>query len=223
MIEISEIHKGVILITSPKQYVINDMFMRPQEFYESPIEGIRGCIFNTDTFIRLYSEHMGQFDYHTEWVGFNLPGKVLQEFIDIYISTIGLRPSEYDMLSLLSQMNITPADLDQYYIIGTNTTEKDYLDTMDHEICHAFWTLRPDFQEHARSMLGLIPSGPFNILRKNIKDRGYAEEVLDDEMCAYLTTSPADELSKKYGINKGDIPANIMESFKERFKMEKEL
>ena len=103
---------------------------------------------------------------------------------------------------------IIPNYNEKFYIIGT------YDDiTVDHEVAHGFYYLN---NEYKKEMDDLISSYKHRRKIQNcLREMGYCEDVINDEIQAYLSTSTKKQLIKCIGC-KEDIV--VPKTFKKVFK-----
>jgi hypothetical protein len=181
------------------RYDLTMTFCRAQEFYESPLKAIRGQKFTMIEFMRLYTKHNGYttFTYPDDWAGFNIPGEVLAKHFQMGIDD----PNTYD--NLLKDLYLRARKLvgsNDFYFIGTSGLS---VNTLDHELCHAFYHLDKNYKKKVNSVL--------KKLNKNIKEKiynhliefGYCKKVLLDELNAYMTIDTKYILNLKF--NKTEI------------------
>ena len=72
----------------------------------------------------------------------------------------------------------------RYYVIGSCSELYE-----DHELCHAMWYLYPEFRADAERIIKKFTKSQKNAVIKMLKDMGYADNVLEDEFNAYVSTS----------------------------------
>lgn len=166
----------------PSQYWMTSTFLRFQEFYESP--KFRGLGFSLEEFQDWYSSQMpkGQFSYYNDWVGFNFPSYVVD----------GFTPNKFGAFTrkenwVLDQLRDAP---EKYYCIAT---AQDGF-AIEHELVHALYYLNADYSKQVDAT---INDYKFRAFKSALVKRGYHEEVLVDEINAYLTTGLIPSLSKK--------------------------
>jgi len=178
---------GVILVQEESQFEIAYAFMRLQEFYEHRDVSRQGKYFTLDEVIENYREsgHSGKFSYLEDWAGMNVPGHVVFDFIDKYKSDFTTREHKLlnTVLKVLKQEENAKVD-GKFYLIGSCSDLYN-----DHEICHALWYLYPEFKEDSQKLLKKLNKTEVNAVTKMLKDAGYADNVIDDEINAYISTS----------------------------------
>ncbi|MCK5617418.1 hypothetical protein KAR91_86950 [Candidatus Pacearchaeota archaeon] len=160
-------------------------FIRVQEFYESPDLMVRGFKNNVEQLIEKELKEQGEFTYLEDWGGFNIPGHIWDHFMQKHKGE--LRGIEEDMAWALDAEEIERP----FYIIGSSVDEPD--STYQHEARHGLWYLYDDYR---RAMLAIIKEHPTKALRKTLLKMGYCEEVLDDEVQAYVLTGLEKEMKR---------------------------
>lgn len=169
-------------------------FMRFQEHYESPNPLFKNRVFTVGQLKNWYSETYGANNYHTTWVGFNFPSKVLTPFKQGLFEP--LTTEEHRLLDLFKYRH------DDFYIIGAQTSS-----ILRHELSHALYASNPQYKTEIDSFLHKNRS-KLSKSNKYILDKGYCKEVLNDELQAYITDNDDNELinitcpSVISGINK---------------------
>lgn len=155
-------------------------FMRFQEHYESASLDFRNKIFTLGQLKKWYSEEYGANNYHNTWVGFNFPSKVLIPFKE------GL----FDPLTAEEQrlLNLFKYRSDNFYIIGAQNTS-----VLRHELSHALYSNNIKYKQEIDNFLNKNKNKIKQTL-KYIKDKGYCDEVLFDEIQAYITDNDDNEL-----------------------------
>lgn len=207
---INEIAKDIYLCSVKDRYDLAMTFCRVQEFYESPFKEIRGKKFSMMYFIELYSKRRGDgaFTYPNDWMGFNVPGTVVQEMFDLGIDDV----TEYDRVI----KNIhDQAGTSHYYLIGSNGKDKE---TINHELCHAFYFLYNDYKHAVNKIIKKISPGAYRKICNFLIKLGYTRQVLPDEVQAYLSTNSVmfDEIkfTRKENLNVLEAKTELKMHFK---------
>jgi hypothetical protein len=176
--------KNIFIVTTDNQYDLAMLFMRAQEYYESPFKQIKGKEFTIIKFMELYSKRFGDgsFTYTTDWAGFNVPSKVLNTLYGPGYKYHINDPNEYDeyMEVILSSIKSK-----EFYLIGA--VKKDTA-TIEHELCHARFALDKEYRKRVREILKMLP----NKMKKKIENYllaiGYCQGTLEDELQAYISS-----------------------------------
>jgi|SRR3989339_238508 len=176
-IEKKKITKNIYLLIFKNQYDITSTFLRFQEFYESP--KFQGKIFTLEEYKKWYSKLKGgKFTYYTDWNGFNIPSKVLIPFYEGKFNP--LSEKEKQILDLFKN------DKGKYYIIAIHKRDKNYKETLKHEIAHGLFYTQPKYKS---VIIKLIKRFKLEEAKKTLLKAGYSKEVLDDEIQAYSIDS----------------------------------
>lgn len=155
-------------------------FMRFQEHYESASLDFRGKIFTQGQLRRWYSETYGSNSYHSHWIGFNFPSKVLVPFKEGLFDPLTIE--EQRLLDLFKYRS------DNFYIIGAQSNS-----TLRHELAHALYASNVKYRDEINKFL-IKNKNKIKQTAKYILDKGYCEEVLYDEIQAYITDNDDNEL-----------------------------
>ncbi len=168
-------HPQIYLFLGETPQDLGKPFVRLQEFYESPSKKFRRRLFTLAEFKKWYCKTQsanGKFDYYTAYNGYNVPGDVVNAFFCLYANSL-----TSEEISLLKMLTATSND---YYVIGA---PKDSVSTIDHEIQHAFFYL---FAEYRKAMASMIVEYDLSSMRRYLKSRMYAEDMMLDECISYL-------------------------------------
>lgn len=153
----------------------------------------------------------GTFSFANDWGGYNVPSDTLDA---LYCSDPNFRNNnvvdwnDYDerMYGFLSE--IRKEEKGQYYLIGTRTGIKD--GTFGHEVAHGYFFTCEGYRS---AMLTTIRKDAnwraVNLLKSAIKDLGYCDEVLEDEVQAYCSTGFPEAFA--YLIKNHDVQALVRE------------
>jgi hypothetical protein len=207
---IKEIRKKVYLIESDTQYEIASMFLRPQEYYESPFENVRGKYFSLEEYMDTYARANGAFTYYTDWCGFNISSTVFKEFLKVF--AYDLNQKENLLISLIRQLN---PNLDgDFYIIGA-CKSKCNKETLLHETAHAYWFFDPIYKAKMEDLIANLSIEMYEDAACALVDRGYADRFVKDELQAYLATASREKILAVMDWKNRRIPQAIKKFFKE--------
>lgn len=163
---------NAVLIYADSQDELGQTFIRFQEHYESCNPDFKGKVFTLGQFKNWYSSKYGADTYHIDWMGFNFPSTVLQPFRQGLFDP--LTPNEIELLNLLKYRH------DNFYIIGAN------VDTvLKHELAHALYYNNAHYRDKINKLFETYESDILKI-KNFILDKGYHEDVLYDELQAYI-------------------------------------
>jgi hypothetical protein len=151
--------------------------MRFQEYYESPIFG--GKFFSVDEFKNWYKSKYGSFDYESDCVGFNIPSYIIEPFKNGHFDPLTDKEKK-----LLNYFKNTSGD---FYIIGANQNDPEYIKIIKHEFAHGIFFTNNDYRN---SLINCLSSKKWKNLSRALKELDYANNVLEDEFNAYILTEP---------------------------------
>ena len=177
----TEIRNRVFQLEFDNQLELASTFLRFEEFYESP--KFKGKIFTLKEFKEWYTKEKGAFTYYEDWPAFNIPSSVLKPFIEGKFDP--LSKAEKELISLFK--NTTGI----FYIIGVVAGADSFC---NHELAHALFFTQPDYKKQV--LIVLIKYDTSAIKQELRGMSGYCEEVLDDELNAWILTL-SDELKAK--------------------------
>ena len=202
--EIKEIHENVFAVVVPDRYYRAMLFLRVQEFYESPNAQFRGKPFSIWKYMEWYSKQkQNSFSYPSDWTGFNFPLSVALKCYS-YVRTSSESPYDEDMREILEHIEFTVNQRKnkRAYVIGVSGLESS---TFHHEMCHAFYHIYPKYKKEVDAITESMKPVHYKKMCKNLKDMGYTEKVFKDEVQAYTCVD-----SDYYEFNHG-VPAKPLE------------
>lgn len=150
---------------------------RMQEYYECDSVKLRNKIFTFEQFIDHYMEKDGSLDYFMMWSGFNVPGHVVDEFF----KSFDLTQREKDVKLLTEKCRN-----ELYYVIATRTDDDE---TLMHELAHAYYYLNPVYKQQVDVLVRSMRKDLRSQMTKRLKEMGYTNSVMVDEINAYMATS----------------------------------
>ncbi len=186
---------------------LSKLFVRLQEFYESPFKEIRRQHFTLKQFKTIYSKSRdGIFTYYDDWAGFNVPGDVVLEFFRVFTD---LSTREKHLKKLLLEA-LTAGEV--FYVIGYPRGKAGGI--TEHEYAHALFYTDPTYRREMKMHGKRLPMEIRNQIFSKLKAMGYCGIVRTDELQAYLATSKAAYLTQWFGRG---IKAIHTKRFKETF------
>jgi hypothetical protein len=192
--------------------VINDQydramtFCRVQEFYESPSAKFHGKAFSVWDYMKWYNKRYGKgFSYGHDWSGFNIPSEVAIQCMELHGMGRANPKFETPYDQVMHQILGAIGWKKGLYLIGTSKTSGS---TFQHEICHGRYHTEKSYRQDMDAITATLPQALVGRLYSRLREMGYGEKVLADEVQAYL----------QHGYD-GD---SFLDA-KERRKLEKEL
>jgi hypothetical protein len=181
-----EVRPNIFAVIVPNQYDRAMLFCRAQEFYESDSDLFKEQDFSIWEYMKWYSaKNKGVFTYTKDWSGFNIPFKKL---VNCYVVKHLDSPYDRIMEEIINKiLAMKHIDLLNAYVIGT---ESDKGQTFKHELCHALYYTNREYKILADVVSWLHPSkDTYNTLSSNLKKLGYNDDVIPDEIQAYMMTN----------------------------------
>lgn len=170
-------------------------FCRVEEFYEGNPK-VNGKYLILEEFLDHFMDKNGKINYFEYWNGFNIPGNTFTQWFNKNAS------DKTKWETALAEEVSAKLDMSKpFYVIGG---KKGDMNTIDHEIAHALYYMNGDYKA---LMLNLIYDF-YKQDRKNytkmvnkLKKMGYGNNVIKDEVQAYMSTSTKKELVEKFGMD----------------------
>lgn len=218
--ELKNIIPGIYAVKIKDPYQRAMLFLRSQEFYESQFPEIKGKHFDFFEYMNLYRKwrKKGYFSYPNEWVGFNVPGHIVETCTEhVLDASNGLFPTPYDFImnEIIKSVRKEIGKKKKYYLIGVNRYKSRL---MDHEIAHGLYYVDADYKQSCLDLMKEnLTDKNYKALKKVIVKMGYSEDVVDDEIQAYLSTGIYPDMEKIKGIKE------ISKIFKKNFKKFKKI
>jgi len=175
----------VLLMSFPTRKDMNLSMMRISEFQESKHETIKGRYFTHEEFLDAYTTSEGEFNYLEFWEGFNVSKELLARFDTTFPDKT---PREKEVLKVFRESTAG-------YLIAADTN--DYL-TLDHELAHARFYLDEEYRNEQLNVIRELRYDHYSKLKLDLSSHGYSDDVLDDEIQAYLKTGRIDELKTMF-------------------------
>ena len=231
---IKQISPGLFAIEVPNKRDLALLFLRVQEFYESPNPKFQNNVFDVIDFLQWYQHSPYHLDgennideresiksiksknksitksidaYVNDWSGFNFPFSVAKDcYAMLFDSFDSLLFNSNNLQFNQSQQNQSSNPLTIYdklfldiidyieHIIGKN--QKAYIigarkfisPTMRHEVFHGLYYLNDKYRKSIDKLINAMPRSLYAKYKKNLKNMGYRDGVINDEIQSYLGT-----------------------------------
>lgn len=170
---VKHVTKNIVKLVFPDSNIMCRTMVRFGEHFESP--EFRNRIFTWRQFKSWYRwEKGGKFTYYDDWGGYNLPASAFDAF----------KAGKFDPLTwgerdVLNAIKDLPKN---FYVIAVPVDEEGEM--LRHELGHAFYASSEAYRKCADAILATLPDT--HIPKEAIRMMGYCEEVLQDELHAYL-------------------------------------
>lgn len=215
--ELKQIAPNIYCVAVEDAYDRAMLFARYQEFYESPVKGIRNKFFTLEGLMKRYRDHYKKetFTYPEDWAGYNIPSNVLWKAYDTFYKD----RNEYDkiMSDIIYFCENYPLQFDKprtkWYLIGTDNFSSDL---MAHELAHALYYTNPEYKKSCQKLILKIKKRDYEKLWKTLVKIGYLDKkvIIDDEIQAFMSTGLYDELDLPQFIKYEKEFINNFNSFK---------
>jgi len=191
--------KNCLLLEFNTQKDLALAFCRVEEYYEGQPQLNRNYTSFVD-FIDFFMKDDGQINYFNFWAGFNIPGNVFMEWAqkEMWDKT------KWE-LALINEIEKKLDLSEPFYIIGG---KKGDMNVIDHEIAHALYYMNESYKSEMEEMnYGFYKNYrmQYSKMVKELKRMGYGENVIKDEVQAYMSTSKKSELVVRFGLDYNTI------------------
>lgn len=189
MIKVKEILPEVFAVVVPDNYERAMLFLRVQEFYESPYKNIRQSKFSIWDYFSLYARDMGEgcFSYPSDFSGFNLPLIVAKKCYELNdIET----PYDVKMNEIVEKKFVNGR---RQYLIGVGSLSDS---TFRHELAHALYYTNANYRCEMDDLTNSLSQSNYAKFKKNLTQIGYFPGVFKDEIQAYMSEESDSKASK---------------------------
>jgi hypothetical protein len=180
--KIKQLNTDTIMLQYPTIEDMNNAMYRISEFSEG-VSGFKDKYFTRNKFLKRYTN-----DYFTKWEGHNIPKTTLNKFQEVYQQRITKEEGEVILIAHLLS--------DTGYLIAL--VEGDTL-TQRHEEAHALFHCNKGYRDEV-----IITISNFIQLKvaeryiNHLKENDYHDDVLVDEMNAYLVGFSHEECDEMF-------------------------
>jgi hypothetical protein len=108
---------------------------------------------------------------------------------------------------------------ENFYLIGIDQSNGEDPSLIFHEVAHGLWFSSPIYKKRQMNNIqNLLPNVRDSIAKK-ITGMGYGENVVDDEIQAYLSTGVGDNMKRIKDIKQSQIPfVDTFDSYSKKIK-----
>ena len=187
--------KNCLLLEFNTQKDLALAFCRVEEYYEGNPK-VNGKYLSLEQFLDAFMTDDGKLNYFHYWTGFNIPGNIYLEWAQQNMSD----KTKWELA--LTNVISKKLDLEKpFYVIGG---VKGDIEVIDHEIAHALYYMNPEYKDMmdtANYQFYKNLRGEYSKMVKALKKMGYGDNVIKDEVQAYMSTSGKKELVEKFGLD----------------------
>ncbi len=183
--KLKKLIKNVYIVELDNSYDLAMLFLRYQEFYESPNPKIRKCKFTILDYMEWYSKANNKdfphFSYPKDYAGYNIPANLIPHVQD----EVGIEdPNKYDkeIRKIFSKLGKEPS---KSYLIGSLKGDNS---VKMHELAHGMFFVDQEYKQEMLGQIKKLNKDAVKVLKVALKQIGYAKEVFEDEMQAYMAT-----------------------------------
>jgi hypothetical protein len=208
-IELFEMLPGIFALVIKDDKLRARVFMRYQEFYESDSDTFRGKGFKWYDYVKYYKEKTKKdyFSYHEDWAGYNIPCNSIESCI---AKIPDLNFYDLIMFSVVDTIR-DKVGSENFYLIGIDQSDGEDPSLIFHEVAHGLWFSSKSYKNQQTENIENLPDYVRNAIAKKISGMGYGDNVIDDEIQAYLSTGTDSSMNRIKDIKMAQIP------FKETF------
>lgn len=192
-----EVQPRVYAVEVEDDYSRGMLFMRAQEYYESPFPEFQGRDFNIFEYMDHYRKNRKRavFTYADDWAGYNVPSESLEQCIN-GIEEESHTPYDHHMGNIVWWIR-QHQKRGVFYLIGVDKADSWI---MDHEMAHALFYTNPEYRKEMMDLVLSVKRDTFDQLESFLVQSGYPKKVIVDEIQAYLSTGLDDGMDKIRGV-----------------------
>jgi hypothetical protein len=191
-----EIKPKIYAVVAKDDYERAMLFMRVQEYYESPFDTFRGKDFCFFEYMNVYRQGRPLFTYTKDWAGYNVPSDSVEKCMKRFNDEPCQTPYDEHMMNIISQIRAKQPK-GKFYLLGVDSTDSWI---MDHEMAHALYFTNSEYKAEMTQLLESVSKTITQKLTQHLVDEGYPEKVIADEIQAYLSTGLNPGMDKIRGI-----------------------
>ena len=200
---VKKIGDNILLFDFKTRYELCMSFLRVQEFYESPYPEINGKYFTLEKYIDADTEHGKKpFDYFQKWVGFNIPGNVVNKWITKN-KWYGFSKREKAIVLAINKEIGVYRNI-KYYVIARFKNDSKVI---AHETAHAYYYLDRKYRKEVQKIMSGFSKAFVKKQTRMLLKKGYCEKVIPDEIQAYCVWNHLgdDKENRKYNEKIYDV------------------
>jgi hypothetical protein len=200
-----EVHRtmpSVYTVVVPDQYERAMLFVRYQEFYESPYKEFYNKKFHLVDFMNHYRKDRGSdyFSYPKDWSGYNIPSDALLKCV-LSVPDSNLYDKEMTDIVMAIASDLQKIWYDRtkrhkFYIIGVDSIESR---VMDHEIAHSLFYTSKEYKKKMTFLVNNLNPKKREKLTDYLLKIGYRKQMIVDEIQAFMSTGLTGEMEKIVG------------------------
>lgn len=194
--ELYEIAPKIYAVLAKDSFERAMLFLRAQEYYESPFPEFRGRDFDIFAYMNKYRKERSSnyFSYTADWSGYNIPSESLESCMEGVGDT---RITSYDhaMLGVVYYIR-NHQKKGKFYLLGVDSLESR---VMDHEFAHGLFYTNKAYKTEMMELVLSLKQDLYEQLESYLIQIGYTSHVIADEIQAYMATGLTATMAKTRG------------------------
>jgi hypothetical protein len=171
---------NIFLVTEKSPlYLVGNLFLRYQEYFESPNPAFRGHMFTLQDYHQWFHTQAAQ-SYIQIFKGFGLASAQIAAVLNNNIPD----RNKYDIIMQSIYKLLDPLTQGDFYVVSYT---EGWSWVLRHEVAHALWELNPEYREEMTSCLQILTPEQRQQLDHILAANLYAANVFDTEIQAYLS------------------------------------
>lgn len=194
--ELYEIAPKIYAVLAKDSFERAMLFLRAQEYYESPFPEFRGRDFDIFTYMNKYRKDRSSdyFSYTADWSGYNIPSESLEACMSGVEDTL-VTSYDHEMLGVVHYIR-KHQKKGKYYLLGVDSLESR---VMDHEFAHGLFYTNKEYKTEMMELVLSLKRDLYEQLESYLIQIGYTSHVIADEIQAYMATGLTATMAKTRG------------------------
>jgi hypothetical protein len=194
--ELYEVAPKIYAVLAKDSFERAMLFLRAQEYYESPFPEFRGKDFDLFEYMNRYRKERSAnyFSYTADWSGYNIPSESLESCM-LGLKDTMITSYDHEMLSILFMIRQYQKK-GKFYLLGVDSLESR---VMDHEFAHGLFYTNKAYKTEMMELVLSLKRDLYEQLESYLIQIGYTSHVIADEIQAYLATGLTATMAKTRG------------------------
>lgn len=193
IMKVTKLSDRALLIEFPSRKEMNLTCFRMSEFSEGLPELRK--FYTPDVFIDMLSTDKGNLKYFSYWEGHNISKNSIIHFATVFSGNLSKRED-----AIMREIN--KIDPNGYVIFAEEGDET----TIKHEKAHLYYYEHSEYKIKADLITSEITGHVISEIKKGLTKEGYTEQVLFDEVQAYMVAYDEDEFKEMFPkVKKSDV------------------
>jgi hypothetical protein len=196
--ELYEIAPKIYAVLAKDSFERAMLFLRAQEYYESPFPEFRGQDFDIFVYMNRYRKERSAnyFSYTADWSGYNVPSESLEACMrGVYQYHTDITSYDHEMTEVVSIIRQYQKK-GKFYLLGVDSLESR---VMDHEFAHGLFYTNKAYKTEMMELVLSLKRDLYEQLESYLIQIGYTSHVIADEIQAYMATGLTATMAKTRG------------------------